>query len=197
MRGAAIQLAETGVEVASQRPDVQAWMAPPDLSGAAQARSADHRARRQLVERAETGTDEGVARILAAQHRGEREGLRQLHRHVLERVHGEVGAPVEQRHLQLLGEQALAADLVERAVEHPVALGGHAEDLDLAAGVGIAQPLLHVQGLPHRETALARGDDEALRGGERGDGGWIGSQEKASGKVGGKRARSRFSRRDS
>ena len=69
------------------------------------------------AERAIAVGDEGVARILARGDRREREARRQVGRHVLHRMHREVGAAVGHRVLQLLDEQALAADLVEAAVD--------------------------------------------------------------------------------
>ena len=45
-------------------------------------------------------------------------------------MHGEVDAPVEQRLLDLLGEQALAADLGQRPVLDAVAGGADDDDLD-------------------------------------------------------------------
>ena len=63
----------------------------------------------------------------------EHEAGRQLHRHVLQRMHGQVRAAVFERRLQFLDEQALAADLGQRAVEDLVAARGHAEQFDLQA----------------------------------------------------------------
>ena len=86
--------------------------------------------------------DEGVARVLALEHGGEREARRQVHRHVLERVDGEVGAAVVERGLELLDEQALAADLGQRAVEDLVAARGHRRssvDLDADARLSSAR----------------------------------------------------------
>ena len=78
-------------------------------------------------------------------------------------MHGQVGPPLEQRQLELLDEQPLAADLGERAIEDPVALGRHPEDLDAAVRVQRAQAVAHVLGLPHRKPAFARCDHQALR----------------------------------
>src|SRR5690606_22825912 len=104
---------------------------------------------------------EGVARILARQDGREPEGPRQHHRDILERMHREVRPALEQRMLELLDEQRLAADLVERPILDPVAFGRHALDANLAAGVQRPQEVAHMLGLPHREPALPRGDDEA------------------------------------
>ena len=68
--------------------------------------------------------DEGVARVLALGDRGDDQARRQLGRHVLHRMDGAVDAAVQQRLLDLLGEQPLAADLQQPAVLHAVAGGG-------------------------------------------------------------------------
>ena len=84
-------------------------------------------AKRRIVRR-----DEGIARILAFEHRAEREAVGQLHRHVLERMHGEVRAADRERGLELLDEQPLAADLRKRAIEDLVAARRHSENFDVA-----------------------------------------------------------------
>ena len=96
-------------------------MARGDLRLAPQAGGADHRAGRQGGEIFMARRDERIARVLAREDRGEREARRQLGRHVLHRVHRDVGAALGQRRLQLLDEQALAALLGERHVEQFVA----------------------------------------------------------------------------
>ena len=83
--------------------------------------------------------DEHVARVLARGDGGDDEvGLvdqRHRDRHVLEAVHGEVDLPREQGLLELLGEQPLAAELVQRAVGDLVAGGLEDAELDAEAGV--------------------------------------------------------------
>jgi hypothetical protein len=78
---------------------------------------------------------ERVARVLALADRGQRKLPRQGHWQVLHRVHGDIGALARQRFLELLDEQALAADLGERNVEPAVALRGETENADLHARV--------------------------------------------------------------
>ena len=51
-----------------------------------------HGALRQLGQAGVARRDEGVARVFALEHRGQREAGRQVHRHVLQRMHGQVGA---------------------------------------------------------------------------------------------------------
>ena len=58
--------------------------------------------------------DQHVARVLPLGNRRDLQPIRQPGRHVLHRVHREIDAPVQQRLLDLLGEEPLAADLGER-----------------------------------------------------------------------------------
>ena len=84
---------------------------------------------------------------------------RQHRLHVLQRMHREVDAAVEQRLLDLLGEQALAADLGEQAGLHAVAgradrhqferpVGRQARDARRAAGRAQAAAWYSAIGLP-------------------------------------------------
>jgi hypothetical protein len=75
------------------------------------------------------GREEGVARILARQQAADDQARRQQGGHVLHGMDGEIDAALHQRLLDLLGEEALAADLLQLAVLHPVA--GGADDGDL------------------------------------------------------------------
>ena len=71
-------------------------------------------------------------------------------------------AAVLERGLQLLDEQALAADLRQRAVEDLVAARRHAAAARPATPKRALEQRAHMLGLPQREAALARGDDEAV-----------------------------------
>ena len=71
--------------------------------------------------------DQRIARILARQRAGQHDAGRQLGLQVLQAVHGEVDPAVQQRLVDLLGEQPLAADLRQRPVLHRVA--GGADDV--------------------------------------------------------------------
>ena len=61
---------------------------------------------------------------------GEHQAVGQLGGQILQAVHGEIGAAVEQRLFDFLGEQALGADLGQRHVGDLVA--GGLDDLDAA-----------------------------------------------------------------
>ena len=159
-----VELAQPRVEVAAQRLDLHVRTQRAQLHDAPQARGADARAVRQFVERRVARRHEGIARVFALEHRGELEAFGQLHRHVFQRMHGELRAPFFERGLELLDEQALAADLRQRAVEDLVAARRHAEQFGAHAEPPLEQRL-HMLGLPQRETAFPRGDDD-----RRGDG---------------------------
>src|SRR5690606_14358321 len=64
--------------------------------------------------------------------------------------------------LEFLQEQALAADLGERAVEDLVAARGHRHEVDRETRMQGAQSGSDVLGLPQRERTLARGDPQRL-----------------------------------
>jgi hypothetical protein len=77
-------------------------------------------------------------------------------------VHGKIGAAIEQRDLQLLHEQALAADLGQRRVEDLVALRGEGDELDLEAGMQALQFGADMLGLPQGQGGFAGGDAKEL-----------------------------------
>ncbi len=91
---------------------------------------------------------ECIARVLALHYRGEHKTVRQQHRHILQRMHGEVGAAVGQRGLQLFHEQPFAADLGQGTIKNLVAARRHAEDVDLACRVQALQRGTHMFRLP-------------------------------------------------
>lgn len=132
---AAIELRQARVEAGAQRQHVQVRVARAQHRLAAQARRADHGAGRQRVERRVVVRHERIARVLALHDRGKREAFRQRHRHVLQRMHGEIGSAVGQRGLQFLHEQALAADLRQRAIENLVAARRHSEDFHVTSWI--------------------------------------------------------------
>jgi hypothetical protein len=104
------------------------------------------------------GRHPGIARILTLHHAGEIKACRQVHRHVLERVNGDVGAPFFQRDFQLLDEQALATNLGQAAVQDLVALGGHAQQFHPMPKA--LQQGFDMLGLPQRQSAFPRGNGD-------------------------------------
>ena len=77
-------------------------------------------------------------------------------------MHRKIDAAVEQRLVDLLGEQPFAADLGERPVLHPVAGRADRDDLDHPGrrelGMRRQQAVAHQLGLAQRHRAAARSD---------------------------------------
>ena len=74
--------------------------------------------------------DHGVARIFALGNGGQHQALGQFGGQVLQAVHGQIGAAIEQRLFDFLGEESLGADLGQRHVGDLVA--GGLDDFDAA-----------------------------------------------------------------
>src|SRR5690606_11102997 len=94
----------------------------------------------------------------AREHDGNVQGFRQLDRHILHRMEREIRAAVEQRLLELLDEETLAADLRERTVEEHVAGGLDRNERDVERGLAAPEQIADVARLPQRELAAARRD---------------------------------------
>ena len=105
---------------------------------------------------AKRGADDGIARVFPRRHGGEHEARGQLRGEVLEAVHRDIGAAVEQRLFDLLREDALAADESERRVGDAVAGGLH--DFDARGPARFGQPGFHPSGLPEGELRSAGGN---------------------------------------
>ena len=145
---ARLELAQAGVEIAAQGRHAQVRAARQQLGAPAQRDRADHRSVRQPVDPAGTrARDQHVARIGPRQHRADRKARRQPGRQVLHRMHREIDPAVEQRRLELLAEQPLAAELGERPVDHEIAGRADHHDLERARRgeprVGLAKRAAH------------------------------------------------------
>ena len=152
------ELAQAGRNVAAKRRDLEVGAARPQLRGPAQAPGADPGADRQRRERgAALARDQRIARIRPLGKRHQRELRRQHGRQVLRAVHREIGPAVQQRVLDLLDEQALAAQLGERHRGETVALGLDRHQLGPAAERPL-ELIGHLARLGERELAGARGD---------------------------------------
>ena len=157
--------AHTGVDVAAQRRDAEVGPSGAQLGDASRAGGGDGRAARQGRQRATGAGDQHVARIGAVAHRCDHEVVGDLDRQVLEGMHREVDGALAQSGLEGLGEDALAADFRERAVQHTVTFGGD-RDCFAARPDRLAQRLHHPRGLPARQPGLPGA--AAQRGGCRG-----------------------------
>jgi len=75
-------------------------------------------------------------------------------------VDGEIDLPVDQRPLQFLGEEPLAADVVQWAVGDGVAGGLDDDQLDREAGMSFFECVGHELALHSGEEASARAEAE-------------------------------------
>ena len=133
-----VQLGEACLQVAAYGLELERRVLGLELRDASQRARADHAVGVEVGERVldalpALGHDERVARVFARRHAayGQRVG-QLLARHVLERVHDQVDVVRLERVLELLGEEALVADLLQRHVEYLVALGIEVDDLERA-----------------------------------------------------------------
>src|SRR6266446_5847458 len=158
-----IELREPRVEIAAQRIHHQLRMALAQLRLAPQAGSSNDASRRQRFEARAQVRYKAVARVLSRGDRRQAKALGQTHRYVLRRVHGKIGPPVLERGLEFLDEKALAADLGERPIDDLVASRRDAEDAHLAMRIQALELAGDMLGLPHREPAPARRNDDSFR----------------------------------
>ena len=156
------ELAEAGIHLATEDDDVEVRPKAADERLAAQRGRADGRALRQVEKALCRAADEGVADILARQEGREVQALRQLRRHVLGGVHGKVQRAGGKLRLDLLGEQALAADQRQRAVGDAVAGGREHDDLEhvFRQAVRRHQARTGLVGLGERQRAATGADPE-------------------------------------
>ena len=156
---AGVELGETRLHVAAQKGDREVRPQPLDERGAAQRGGADDRARRQVARMGGAPADPHVAHVLARQIAGERDRVRQHRRQILGRMDGEIDRAVDQRGVELLGEQALAAGLPQSPVLDRIARGANDDDRrrGTAGRMGGEQTGDGLR-LRQRERAAARAD---------------------------------------
>jgi hypothetical protein len=104
------------------------------------------------------GADQGVAGVFPRGRAAEDDLIRQRRRQVLHGMDGQVDAAVQHRLVQLLGEQALAARLLQAAVLDAVAGGDDGDDLERAIGVGDGKCVADKAGLRQGQGGAARAD---------------------------------------
>ena len=107
--------------------------------------------------------NEGIARVFALADAIKPEPFGKLHRHVFHRVHGDVCLVFQERGLQFLDEQTLAANLRQRRVEQLVAATDHGHQADLQARVGTFQARLDIFGLPQGQGTLTGSNADFAR----------------------------------
>jgi hypothetical protein len=141
------------------------------LGLATQAGGAEHGALRQVLQALGLVAEEGVAGVFALRDGGDAEAVGQHRRHVLQGMDGAVDAALQQGLLDLLGEHALAADLQQTAVLHPVAGGGdddqrggrgHGGGVLRVGAQGGGDAALHVAGLGEAELRATGANSDCL-----------------------------------
>src|SRR6516162_8551751 len=156
-----VELPHARVDVAADEhepeigPGVEELRLPPRAPGGKARRE------RKLRDRRCRPGDERVARIDPFRNRGDREPRGVLGGKVLEAVDGEVDRPGRQGVLDLLDEDPLAAGRGKRHVGLLVSLGADDVHVDRHAIVHAREALGDVPGLPERERASPRAENEA------------------------------------
>ena len=97
-------------------------------------------------------------RVFARHHAGQGKAFWQVHWHVFERMHGNVGTAFLQGDLKLFDKQTLAANFAERPVQNLVTHRRHAQQLNLPAKLRFKQRF-DMFGLPKCQPAFAGGYD--------------------------------------
>ena len=157
------ELAQPGVDVAAEVDHPQVGAPRQQLRLAAQRGGADHGASRQL------GDGRAAGRAISTSRGSSRASTAPMHqavgqpgRQVLDRMHREVDPARQQRRLDLLAEQALAAELGERPVGDPIAGRADRHDLERARRGELGMRAARAPGRPAR-SAPARAASRACR----------------------------------
>ena len=155
---ALIELSKPRLDIAAEIDDAEVGAQTLHLRAAPQGRGANDGARRKFPKRRRRATDKRIAHVGARQHGGDANPVRQHRRQILHRVHGESDVATEQRLVDLLGEEALAADVSQRLVLDAVARGGDDAEIDIAFAkpVGLTQAIAH-DAAPATEPAGCHG----------------------------------------
>ena len=161
-----VQLADPRVHIAADRNDRQIRSLPQQLGLAPQGSRPDPRTLWQSREVRRLRRQKRVARVVACQHTRNRQPLREPSLQILQGMHRQINLPGDQRLLDLLDEQALAADLGEQPVLHPVAGRADRHDLDRSRrgefGASRNQSIADEGGLAQRHRAAAGPDAEMV-----------------------------------
>ena len=150
-----IELAQPRVQIPSNVLDHEIRPQPPQLRGAAQRAGADARAGFEIGQFA---AHQGVEGKLALGDRRHGQARGQERGQVLQAVHRQVDAPIQQRLFDLLREEAFGAHLGERHVSDLVARG--ADDFEARLEAESVQAAGDVARLPERQLRAAGTDDQ-------------------------------------
>ena len=121
----AVQLLQARGHVAPQIKELQVGTTGPQLHLAPRARRADLGTLGQVHETHTRGTDEGIGGVFPFRYGTEGQATGQFRGKILQAVHREIDGAIQQRHLQLFGEDPFATDLGQGHIGHPVTLGGN------------------------------------------------------------------------
>ena len=105
-----------------------------------------------------------IERILALEHRGERKSGLELGGQILQAVHGQVDAFVEERAVELLGEEGPSAHRPQRHLGLQITAGDDGHQLDRRRVRQGADERLDVPSLPQRERRGAGADAQYVPG---------------------------------
>ncbi len=168
MRLAPVELADARLDIAAHIDDGEVGPEAERHRPAAERGSAEDGSRRQIGETDGRRRKEGVAKVLARQGGADGDPVRQKRRQILGGMDGDVDPAGEERLVDLLGEQALAAGLGERTVGDPVAGGADRHDRERrlieAERRREAAPCLRGLGECERAAAGADPDCAGLQG---------------------------------
>src|SRR6266545_3166687 len=126
----ALELAEPGVHVPTDRLDNEVGSQRQRQRAAARAPGAEARTRAQVLEAGPLPGHEDVAGVLSLGKRREAEARWNLRRQVLETVHGAIEGAGEEHLLDLPHEEPLPADRRQLDLEAAITLGPYRHDLD-------------------------------------------------------------------
>ena len=164
-----IHLAQAGGDIAAQVVHLQMGKAGQQLRPAAQAGTADPRARREGGGVRIAGGDEGVTHVFPDQDGGDLQPRRLMGGDVFHGMNGQIHPAIQERVLDFLDKEALAADGVERDVQESVTAGGERNDLHGGPRVEAEDAVAHVFRLPEGQGAGAGADAKrSLHGDRRG-----------------------------
>ena len=153
-----VELAQAGVDVAAQVENRKIGPHGGQLGFTPQARGADPGAVRQGGHTGAVVGEKGVPRGFPGRNDADEQPLGQFGGHVLHRVDGKVHFAGEQRVLDFLDEQSLAADLGQRHVQDSVPLGGDLHQFNPHLRVGLFDLALNPGGLGDGQQAGAGAD---------------------------------------
>ena len=149
------------------------WVPPLQLRDPTHTARPDHSASGEIIERADgppigSGIpllhDQAVLPVLALEDRAQRAAIGQHGRDVFQTVDEHVDLTIEERDLELLRPERLAAEEVQRPREVLVALRGHEGRAELTIWEGGLERVEDDVGLDLRELGRARSEHDAAAG---------------------------------